>query len=226
MAKCADAQFSLEMHRMLRTVPIVFIKTTRYCLNSKGHGNHQETHGKEILTKGVVLKRIKAVATVSVREATCQNFFVILWKWRAKPEKKKDCLWESWCSMLLVASSLPSLPPSLPFFPPPHLSHTHHPCPHNPLLLLSFPSLLPTQLHAPPPPSHPTHPSRPYIETTTKRWPRVHFRSSCAIHQSSRLRQSQHSQHDELQEKKQIMWRAAVNNDKCDFDSNFLTPFC
>ena len=37
------------------------------CLNSKGHGNHQETRGKEILTKGVVLKHIKAVATVSVR---------------------------------------------------------------------------------------------------------------------------------------------------------------
>ena len=26
--------------------------------------------------------------------------------------------------------------------------------------------------------------------------------------------------------KKNIMWRAAVRNDKCDFDSNFLTPFC
>ena len=63
---------------MLRTVPIVFIKTTRqhcFSLNSKGHGNHQEAHGKEILTKGVVLKHIKAVATVSEREATFQNFF-------------------------------------------------------------------------------------------------------------------------------------------------------
>ena len=47
-------------------------------LNSKGHGNHQETHGKEILTKGVVLKHVKAVATVSGREVTFQNFFVIL----------------------------------------------------------------------------------------------------------------------------------------------------
>ena len=46
------------------------------CLDSKGHGNHQETHGKEILTKGVVLKHIKAVATVTEREATCQKLFL------------------------------------------------------------------------------------------------------------------------------------------------------
>ena len=29
MPKCADAQVTMEMHRMQRTVPIVFIKTTR-----------------------------------------------------------------------------------------------------------------------------------------------------------------------------------------------------
>ena len=29
MPKCADAQVTMEMHTMLRTVPIVFIKTTR-----------------------------------------------------------------------------------------------------------------------------------------------------------------------------------------------------
>ena len=29
------------------------------CLSSKNHGDHQETHGKEILTKGVVLKTLK-----------------------------------------------------------------------------------------------------------------------------------------------------------------------
>ena len=46
-------------------------------LNSKGHSDHHETHGKEILTKGVVLKHIKAVATVSEREATFQNFFQV-----------------------------------------------------------------------------------------------------------------------------------------------------
>ena len=45
------------------------------CPSSKNHGDHQETHGKEELTKGVVLKHLDAVATVSVREATCQNFF-------------------------------------------------------------------------------------------------------------------------------------------------------
>ena len=28
------------------------------CLNFKDHGDHQETHGKEELTKGVVLKHI------------------------------------------------------------------------------------------------------------------------------------------------------------------------
>ena len=42
-------------------------------LNFKGHGNHQETHGKEIQTNGVVLEHIIAVATVSAREATFQN---------------------------------------------------------------------------------------------------------------------------------------------------------
>ena len=34
------------------------------CLNSKDHGDHQETHGKEELTKSVVLKHIVAVTTV------------------------------------------------------------------------------------------------------------------------------------------------------------------
>ena len=29
MPKCADAQVTMEMHRMLKTVPIVYIKTTR-----------------------------------------------------------------------------------------------------------------------------------------------------------------------------------------------------
>ena len=57
MPKCADAQVTMEMHRMLRTVPIVFIKKTllQSCLDSKEHGNHRETQGKEILTKSVVL---------------------------------------------------------------------------------------------------------------------------------------------------------------------------
>ena len=34
------------------------------CLNFKDHGDHQEKHGKEELTKGVVLKYIVAVTTV------------------------------------------------------------------------------------------------------------------------------------------------------------------
>ena len=34
------------------------------CLNFKDHGDHQETHGTEELTKGVVLKHIVAVTTV------------------------------------------------------------------------------------------------------------------------------------------------------------------
>ena len=60
---------------MLRTVPVKTRGTLfQSCLISEGHGNHQETHGKEILTKGVVLKHVKAVATVSEREATFQNF--------------------------------------------------------------------------------------------------------------------------------------------------------
>ena len=55
---------------MLRIFPIVFIRNNKVtllqsCLDSKGHGNHQETHGKEILTKGVVLKRKKSSPTVS-----------------------------------------------------------------------------------------------------------------------------------------------------------------
>ena len=47
------------------------------CLSSKNHGDHQDTHGKEILTKGVVLKHVEAVATVSEREATCQNCLIL-----------------------------------------------------------------------------------------------------------------------------------------------------
>ena len=43
-------------------------------LNSKDHGDHQKTRGKEELTNGVVLKHDVAVTTVSEREATCQNF--------------------------------------------------------------------------------------------------------------------------------------------------------
>ena len=66
------------------------------CLDSKGHGNHQETHGKEILTKGAVLKHKKAVATVSEREATCQNFFSLK---RIKGQTKvRECIHKQWCS--------------------------------------------------------------------------------------------------------------------------------
>ena len=80
MPKCADVQLTMEMHRMLRNVPIVFIKTIRkHCFNlvliPRDTATHQETHGKEIMTKGVVLKHVKAVATVSERETTFQNFF-------------------------------------------------------------------------------------------------------------------------------------------------------
>ena len=65
---------------MLRIVPTVFINAKRLScfspvLVAKNHSDHQETHGKEELTKGVVLKHVKAVATVSEREATFQNFF-------------------------------------------------------------------------------------------------------------------------------------------------------
>ena len=76
MPKCADAGDAQNAENRSYCVhqnnKVTLLQS---CLDSKGHGNHQETHGKELLTKGVVLKRIKAVATVSVREATCQNFF-------------------------------------------------------------------------------------------------------------------------------------------------------
>ena len=74
------------------------------------------------------------------------------------------------------------------------------------------PFLLPPALPA----THPTatitltHSCRLYIETTTKRWPRVHFRNICAIHQSSRLGQSQLSQHDYLQKKILLKPHAAL----------------
>ena len=58
------------------------------CLSSENHGDHQETHWKEELTKGVVLKHI---VTVTTREARVQNFFLFC-KSDDPGQKKKDCL--------------------------------------------------------------------------------------------------------------------------------------
>ena len=45
------------------------------CLDSKGHGNHQETHGKGHIDERCGSEAQKSSPTVSEREATCQNFF-------------------------------------------------------------------------------------------------------------------------------------------------------
>ena len=94
----------------------------------------------------------------------------------------------------------PSLPlrPSSSRLPPRHTTHAHTTTPTPPF---SLPPALPATHRTTTITS--THSCRPYIETTTKRWRREHFWGSCAIHQSSRLGQSQHSQHNELQKKKE-----------------------
>ena len=114
------------------------------------------------------------------------------------------------CAVSCPLSSLPPPPASPPHTPPMPTQPTPTP-----------PFLLPPALPATHPTTTitPTHSCRVYFETTTKRWPQVHFRNSCAIHQSSRL--GNHI----AKKKKDIMCRAAVRNDKCDFDSKFLTHF-
>ena len=68
MPMCAHVQFTMEMKRMLTIVPNVHQENEVTLLQSflifKDHGDHQETHGKEELTKSVVLEHVVAVTTV------------------------------------------------------------------------------------------------------------------------------------------------------------------
>ena len=64
MPKCSDVQLAMEMHKNAENRSYCVHQNNNVTLlqsglDSKGHGNHQETHGKEILTKRVVLKHKK-----------------------------------------------------------------------------------------------------------------------------------------------------------------------
>ena len=70
--KCADAQVTMEMHRMLRNRSYCVHQKQQgdtafnLVLDSKGHGKPPRRHKGKILTKGVVSQaQKKAVATVS-----------------------------------------------------------------------------------------------------------------------------------------------------------------
>ena len=165
-------------------------KVNHSCLNSKDHGHHQETQGKEILTKGVVLKHITAVATVSEREATCQNFLKFCESDETGQQKKGLLVrvfmfYAVGCSL----SPSPSLPPSFHLPPLPHTP----PMPTQPTPTPLLPLPPPHPATRPTTTITPTHSSRPRINTTTRRWPRVHIRSNCAFHTSSPLGPSRHS---------------------------------
>ena len=118
----------------------------RSCLCSKNQGDHQETHGKEMLTKGVVLKHVKAVATVSEREATFQNFSNSVEVTSQSQKKRIAC--ESSDVLCCQLPPLLPLPPFLILFSS-TLPHTPPmPTQHTPTPLFPFhPPLAATRLH-------------------------------------------------------------------------------
>ena len=129
------------------------------CLSSKNHGDHKETHGKEELTKCVVLKHMKVVVTLSVREATCRNFSNSV-KVTSQARKKGIACDSS--DVLCCQLPPPSLSLLLSSY---HLSHTRHPCPHNPtptpLLPPSSPPSYTPRHHHHTPPTPAVHTLRP-----------------------------------------------------------------
>ena len=141
-----------------------------------------------------------------------QNFFQFCESDEPSQRESIACV-----SSEVLCCQLPSTPPSLspssllplPASTPTHTTEAHTAHPYCSL----HPSASPSS-HTPPPLSPPPTPAVHTLRTT-KRWLREHFSSSCAIHQSSRLKQSRRDH---------ITWRAAVLKDECDSDSKFMTP--
>ena len=96
------------------------------------------------------------IGSVSVREVKTFSNYV---KVTNQARKKGLLVWVlRFYTVSCPLSPSLSLPSSL-LPPPASATHTHHPCPHNPLLPLPSPFLVPFQPHTPPPPSPPPTPA-------------------------------------------------------------------
>ena len=222
MSKCADVQITLEMHRMLRTVPVVFIKTTRWhCFNVVSIPRDTATTKRPMGRK--YWRKVWFWGTKTVQQCLNERQRVkTLPSWSASKDKQVcSYIHKQWCSqnegqVLTKDRNVAANKCARAYRIKGHRGSCHSDCPCGDVF----------KHHV----ALSTREKTKSLDMVSvqwcgvKRWPRVHFQSSCAVHQSSRLAPSQHSQHDELN-KDHILWRAAVNNDKCDFDSIFLTPF-
>ena len=169
-------------------------------------GYHRALHCFSVCTRGKI-----------------QNFFYFCKTYEPHQDRQQHFkLWRYATGKTNPASPTPPFPSLLP---PPASTDTHHPRPHNPLPLLSFPSLL-SSGHTP----HHHHHLPPTLAVHTLRPPR-NVGPGCAFGVVAPFTHHRvwgnHDIHNtRIAQKTHITWRAAVRKDICKSDSKCPTPFC
>ena len=166
-------------------------------LHSKGQSNNQETQGKEILTKRVVMKRKnkQSLQCVWTRGNVSKLFLIEA----HQNTKVWECIHKQWCSQNQGRGGT--------YQRLERCSKKSAPARANSKIIAAVATLISDVI------TFFEHDVAVSVRETktlemvslqwcgVKRWIVVRFQNTFTIHQSSRLKQSQHSQHDELQEK-------------------------